>query len=105
MRDLLHAVGWSMLAVVVHGWGMIAIRVRLRRYFIPSFKAILQSEIFKLLSTTKDSIPSEVLFWMASASATTHMTYGILVLSSLLFISALEALQVFSLYALSAILC
>jgi hypothetical protein len=33
------------------------------------------------------------------------MTFGMLVSSSLVFISALEALRVFSLYAISAILC
>jgi hypothetical protein len=96
---------WSMLAVIVHGWGIIAIRVRLRKYSVLSFKSVLQSEIFKSISTTKDSILSESLFWMASVCAVVHMIYGILVLSSLVFISALEALQVLVLYAVSAILC
>ena len=96
---------WSMLGVIVHGWGMIAIRVRLRRYSILSFKSILQSEAFKSISSTKDGISSEGLFWMASVCAVIHMIYGILVLSSLVFISALEALQVFALYAVSAISC
>ncbi|KAF2664294.1 hypothetical protein BT63DRAFT_105445 [Microthyrium microscopicum] len=96
---------WSMLAVIVHGWGMIAIRVRLGTLSLPSLKSAMQSDAFKLISTTEDNSISEALFWVASVCAVVHMTYGVLVLSSLIFIGALEALQVLVLYAVSAVVC
>jgi hypothetical protein len=96
---------WSMLAVVTHGLGMAAVRFQLRRNLTLSLKSLFLSETYKLVSKSKENIPSEILFLTASVCAVVNVTYGILVLSSLVFISALEAVQVFALYAVSAIVC
>ena len=98
---------WSLLAVVVHGWGMIAIRVRSRCGY--SYRSSLQyafrSELFLKVSTGKDCLLSELLFSLASACALVHLVFGVLDLSSLVFISTLEALQLFVWYLCSALLC
>jgi len=96
---------WSTLAVFVHGCGMLAMRARLGKLFQIGFGNILRSQSFWLIETSKDCVVSEALFWLSSLFSIGHLTFGILVLSSLMFISALEALQMFSLYAVSAALC
>lgn len=57
------------------------------------------------MDKARDNILSQGLFWMASFSAVVHMTFGVLVLSSLVFIGALEALQIFIVYAVSVMVC
>jgi len=96
---------WSLLAVVVHAWGMIAVRVRLQYGYRPSIRSAIRSTTFQRVRTGEDGVLSEVLFWLASLCAILHMIFGILVLSSLVFISALEALQVFAMYVASVFLC
>lgn len=95
---------WSLLAVVVHAWGMIAIRIRSRCGYShrPSLQSALRSDMFLKVSTGKDSFLSELLLLIASACALAHLVFGVLDLSSLLFISTLEALQLFVWYLFSA---
>ncbi|CAF9918994.1 MAG: hypothetical protein HETSPECPRED_003917 [Heterodermia speciosa] len=96
---------WSLLAVIVHGWGALAVRFRLQGGYKPSIHSMIRSTTFRRVSRGKDNTLSEVLFWLASLCAIVHMILGVFELSSLMFISALEALQVFIMYAISALLC
>lgn len=96
---------WSTLAFFVHGRGMLAIRVRIKRGLPSSFGSCFLSEKFKQLRTSKDGPISEAISWFASLYAVVHLVCGILVLSSLMFISALEAIEVFALYATCAVTC
>ena len=97
---------WGLLAVVVHAWGMIAVRARLLQDgYRPSLRSVVRSRTYRRVSAGDDTLVSDVLFCMASLCAIVHMAFGILELSSLIFIGALEALQVFALYAVSALLC
>ena len=98
---------WSLLAVVVHAWGMIAIRVRSRcgYSYRPSLPYAFRSNLFLKVSSGKDCFSSELLFFIASACAPAHLVFGVLDLSSLIFISTLEALQLFVWYLFSAVLC
>ena len=96
---------WSLLAIGVHAWGMIAIRARLRHGYRPSISSTFRSTTFRKVATSDDCVLSEFMFWLASSSAIVHMKFGVEELSSLFFISVSGAIQVFSLYALSALLC
>ena len=97
---------WSLLAVVVHAWGMVAVRFRMGRSgHRPSIRAAVHSSAFRRVRLADENIVSESLFWFASLCAIIHNIFGILEMSSLVFISALEALQVFAMYSLSAICC
>ena len=91
--------------MVVHAWGMVAVRVRSQDGFRPLVRSTIRSQTFQGARFGKDGIISEVLVWIASLCAVVRMILGILELSSLVFISALEALQVLILYAISALLC
>lgn len=102
---ILLPLAWSLLAVVVHTWGMVAIRMRLRAGYRPSIKSAVRSVTFLEVLKCADNIWSETLLWLATLSAIIHMVFGVLVLSSLIFISASEALRMFVLYAASALLC
>lgn len=96
---------WSGLAAVVHSMGMIAIRVHLENeYRLPIMPAV-QSTILREGTRSRGRMLCEVLLWLASFLAIIHMVFGILVLSSLIFISTIEALQIFARYAASAVAC
>ena len=96
---------WGLLGVVVHAWGMIAVRCRLPREYKSTLRATIHSTAFQNVSMCEDDVVSEALFWVASFCAIIQMIFGILVLSSLVFISVFEAISVFVLYAVSAVLC
>lgn len=96
---------WSLLPVVVHAWGMVAVRVRLQDGYSWTIQPAIRSTVFQKVSTGEDNVLSEVLFWLSSLFAIVHMIFGILELSSLVFISTLEALEVFTVYAVSALFC
>ena len=96
---------WSLLAAIVHLWGIIGIRFRSSPRSAPSIRSVFSLLTPREVLTGHDNIVSESLFWLASLSAIIHMIFGVLVLSSLVFIGAREALQVFVMYASSAFLC
>ncbi|KAF2232562.1 hypothetical protein EV356DRAFT_245063 [Viridothelium virens] len=97
---------WSVLAVGVHILGMLAVRVRLLDGYRPSIRCAIQSNFYlRAAAAGENTAPSEALLWVASLCSIGHMVFGILVLSSLVFISASEAFQVFAMYAASAGLC
>lgn len=96
---------WSLFGVVVHAWGMFAVRVHARGSYVPSIKPAMRSTTFQAALNGQDNVLSEALLWLATLIAVLHMVVGVLVLASLLFISALEAMGVFALYALSALVC
>lgn len=52
-----------------------------------------------------DTVLSEILFGLASFFTIIHLIFGILDLSSLVFISALEAAEVFGMCAISVLIC
>ena len=97
--------GWSLGAVVVHTWSMIAIRLRTKNKHMPAIRSLIQSTVFLDLPEAGAGVICEVLLWLASLSAVIHLTFGILVLSSLVFISTIEAVQVLVRYAASALMC
>jgi len=123
---------WFLMSVVEHGWGMIAAiiqswTVRQRdgartgtrpqpvpqlnsklsdtRCRLPRLRSMLASDLYTQLLRAKSGPWSELIFWIAQASALVHMIFGIFELSSLVFISALESVQVFARFALSIVLC
>ena len=102
---ILMPLAWSLLAGVVHLWGMIAIRMRLGRGYRPSIRSATRSTTFLDVLKGADNVLSEASLRLSALCATIHMGFGILVLSSLIFISALEAIQTFVLYAISALMC
>lgn len=102
---LLMPLVWSLLAVVVHGWGMAAIRVQSAEGFQPSVGSAFRSTAFQAAINGSESVVSEVPIWIASLLTLVHLTFGVLVLSSLVFISAQEAIWIFLHFALSALIC
>ena len=102
---LLMPLVWSLLAVIVHAWGMVAIRVQSSDGLQPSLFSAFRSTAFRAASKGSESVVSEILLWIASLFALVHLTFGVLVLSSLIFISVPEAIWVFLRFALSAFLC
>lgn len=96
---------WGLAAVFVHALGMIAIRIQLSNSHGPFIRSAVKSTIFQIANKRVDCVRSEILLWVASFCAVIHLTIGVLVLSSLVFISATEAFQVFLQYALSAVVC
>lgn len=96
---------WSLLAVVMHSLGMIAIRVQSPEGFRPTVRPAIGSELFRTASNGSECVLSETLFWIASLFAVIHLIFGVLVLSSLVFISATEAIRVFLLFILTVVVC
>ena len=102
---MLVPLAWSLLAGVVHAWGMIAIRMQLGSGYRPSIRSVIRSTTFLDVLKGADNVLSEALLRLSALCAIIHMGFGILVLSSLIFISALEAIQIFVMYATSALMC
>ena len=102
---ILMPLGWSLAAVIVHSIRMLATRVRSSDNGIASIWSIFHSETFRSIKEGKDTVLSEALFSLASFFTIVHLIYGILDLSSLVFISALEAAEVFGMYAISVLVC
>jgi hypothetical protein len=123
---------WFLMSVVERGWGMIAARVQSwsarnlasahtgtepqstpqsnsklynMRLLLLRLQSLFRSNFYKQLSGAEPTLWSEFLFWIAQASALVHMIFDIFELSSLVFISALESVQVFARFALSIVLC
>jgi len=101
---MLMPLAWSFLAGVVHAWGMIAIRMQLDSGYRPSIRSVIRSTTFLDVLKGADNVMSEALLRLSALCAIIHMGFGILVLSSLIFISALEAIQIFVMYATSALM-
>lgn len=68
-------------------------------------RSLVVSDVYTQLLKAQPTLWSEFIFWIAQASALVHMIFGIFELSSLVFISALESVQVFARFALSIVLC
>lgn len=69
------------------------------------FDRLLNSEAYLRILSSKPNVWSELIFWIAQASALVHMTFGIFELSSPVFISILESMMVSARIALSMVLC
>jgi hypothetical protein len=67
--------------------------------------SLIVSDLYVQLPKTQPTVWSECIFWVAQACAFVHMVFGILDLSSLVFIRATESVQVFAQFALSIVLC
>jgi len=102
---MLMPIAWSLLAGAVHAWGMIAIRMQLGSGYRPSIRSAIRSTTFLDVLKGADNVLSEASLRLSALCAIIHMGFGILVLSSLIFISALEAIQIFVMYATSALMC
>lgn len=123
---------WFLMSIVEHGWGMIAARLQIwsvrqsagartgtrprsspqpisklsgPEWPLSWLRSLLASDLYTQLPDAKPTLWSEFIFWIAQASALVHMIFGIFELSSLVFISALESVQVFARFALSIVLC
>ena len=57
---------------------------------------------WKSLVCTQDGEVGEDLFWFASLASIVHMVFGVLVFSSIMFVSTLDAVPVLVWYAVSA---
>jgi hypothetical protein len=75
------------------------------QYPLSWLRSLLVSDLYTQLIKAQPTPWSEFIFWIAQASALVHMIFGIFELSSLVFISALESVQVFARFALSIVLC
>lgn len=73
--------------------------------YLSWIRSLLVSDLYTQLLIAKPTLWAEFIFWIAQASALVHMIFGIFELSSLVFISALESVQVFARFALSIALC
>lgn len=91
---------WSLFAFVVHIFAMIAVR---SRSYSTATSPLRYS--WRHLPGSHDTWLSECLMWTGSLAATIQMLFGILDLSSLVFISALDALPIAIRYGISAIVC
>ena len=99
---------WSLSSVLVQVWGMLVVRVRLpgtEDGSRSSISNLMKSTNYTHATTGKDTVTSELLLAVASLFAIIQVIFGVFHLSSLVFISAMEALQVFVLYAVSTLVC
>lgn len=96
---------WSLLAVIIHGVCMVAIRLRSRSNYTFSIADFFRSERYQTVKSAQDNVFSEFLTWVAAIFAVIQVIFGVLVLSSLIFIGAMEALQVAVQYFVSAAVC
>lgn len=105
---------WSLLSIAVHILGMIAIRIRETAQSTERVEpskgrrrigSLFESINWKRLVRGQDSIIGESLLWLASLAGILHMIFGVLVLSSLLFVGAVDAIPVLMRYAASAVIC
>ncbi|KAM0719278.1 hypothetical protein Q7P37_005183 [Cladosporium fusiforme] len=67
------------------------------------FKPLVASQLFQSIPESIPTVWSELIFWIAQACALVHMIFGIFVLSSLVFITALDAVMVFARFAASVV--
>jgi hypothetical protein len=116
---------WSLLSIAVHLLGFVAIRLRGSLLYMPistreshaiseprssllrrrTMSSFFESDSWKTLVRGKDGSLGEVLFWSASLAGIVHMVFGVIVLSSLLFVAAMDALPVLIRYTVSACVC
>jgi hypothetical protein len=111
---------WALLTVPIHLIGSFAVALRFRSFQNPTediqWKSRLRSE-FPLAAQQQPLLPTEtheqkgtdylsLLFsWIASTAAILHMIYGTMVFSSILFISAQDAVVVVARYLASTLVC
>lgn len=67
--------------------------------------SLLPSQLYRRVRPSPPTPLSELSFWVAQASALVHMIFGIFVLSSLVFITALEGVGVLAQFAGSVVAC
>lgn len=104
---------WSLMSIAVHMLGMIGFRVGVPSQSmerVGSAKSrrvieLLESDDWRRVVLGRGSMIGEILLWPASVAGIVHMMFGVLVLSSLLFVSAVDAIPVLIRYAVSAITC
>ena len=84
---------------------MISTRVRVQKGYDHSIRHMMKSTCHRRVRQSRDNATSELFFWIPSVFALVHMVFGILELSSLIFVSAFEALEVLLQYASSAFIC
>lgn len=97
--------GWSLSGILVHAPGMLAIRLPLNIAGKASISSPIKSTAFEKARLGARSTASDLLFWIATFFAFIQLIFGILDLASLVFISTLEAVNVFLLYAASTMSC
>lgn len=104
-------VAWGLSAFLVHIWAMIAIHMQQEKPAavqgqnpagIVCTQWIWSSSFKRRLSPTP-TVVAELFYSVASLAAIIQLIIGVFVLASLVFISALEALQIFVLYAVSTL--
>ena len=95
--------GWSLYGLIVHISSYIAIRTRLRASYRFTVPSLGHSKTCQRVLDGRDSILSDTLLAVTTLFAILQLIFGTLILSSLVFISAFEAVQVFGLYALSTV--
>lgn len=71
----------------------------------PGSSSLLTSQLYRRVRPSSPTPLSELIFWVAQASALMHMIFGIFVLSSLVFIAALEGVGVLAQFAGSVVAC
>jgi hypothetical protein len=102
---ILMPLGWSLAAIIVHSLDMLAVRARISSPERSSILSMIRSETYRRITSGRDTVRSEILFCLVSFFTIVHLIFRILDLSSLVFISALEAAEVFRMYAISVLIC
>lgn len=113
--------GWSLLSVVVHAVGVIAIHLRKPSYALLSEGSAITPDLthgsrnktlqiirrhdWKPVIHGEDGTAGEILWWSASLGSILHMIFGVLVYSSLLLVAIPSALPILIRYATSAGIC
>jgi hypothetical protein len=104
---------WGLSAFLVHVWAMIAIHLQFEAPVTHDDSRLpatictnwIWSPNFKRRLDPQPYILAELFYSIASLAAVIQLIIGVFVLASLIFISALEALQIFVLYAASTLVC
>lgn len=96
---------WSLSGVIPAGVAMIAIRTRRAGTTTMTNILSLRDVPGWILSDTVDGPATEIVFWLATFLTVLQMIYGIVVFSSLLFVSFLDACPILLRYGISASIC
>ncbi|KAM4063799.1 hypothetical protein HRG_006910 [Hirsutella rhossiliensis] len=111
---------WTLIAVLIHGGGTIALHLRVRVYKPPpppgpaagGFASWVPDELIpsafqrpSRMAWRREHVAYYALSWFLSICTVAHVVFGTLIFSSLLFFSVRDATKVVARYAASAIIC
>ena len=109
---------WAYLGSLAHGFGVMALRLRLKRskspddprrlnWFHAQIKplALQDAEHFQRFTVVGESFPYILFSWLTSVGIACHIIFGTLTFSSVLFISVRDSVFVMLRFMASVLLC